>query len=392
MNAKTLAHNIQADLRSAVKMDVKRSHIHEAIAAALGYSSNAAMLSRGILCPMSPSLAQHQGLDALAISRRMAALGYPNGSLAEVAQSIAAAIEKSGLRVLPLDLVLRVLLDGQTELYDWDLAPQSDKPDSESVFDDDSHEDIDEEDRHERQRDDDRYLDLHSEDVISALDLAIERADGRAHLCKALLFADGSDSFDGPGPNDGRYWHEKQQSGEKLEGVEKEWADDYGRRKDGQQNAEFHLKAAADLRQADALLLMADRYGDPRFFELHNPQVHADPATVARVADHMGYLDAATAWLELAAEAGDIGAMRELIRDRQSNDPLKCWTWFHLAKLHGKDLTMDDYRAIHEDGSLYDDDVGGPLFAEGEDGVELPDADASVQRLAEASAREIFAR
>lgn len=392
MNAKTLAHNIQAELRSAIKMDVKRSHIHEAIAAALGYSSNAAMLSRGVLCPMPPSLAQHQGLDAVAISRRMAAFGYPNATLTEVAKSIAAAIEKSGVRVLPLDLALKLLLDGQTELYDWDLVTQTEKPSSESFFDYDLHEDLDEEDRHERQRDHDRYLDLHSEDVISALDLAIQRADGRAHLCKALLLADGSDSFDGSGPNDGRFWHEEQQSGQMLEGVEKEWADDYGRRKDGQQNAEFHLKAAAELRQADALLLMADRYGDPRFFELHKPRVHADPAMVARVAEHMGYLDAATAWLEFAAEAGDIGAMRELIRDRQSNDPLKCWTWFHLAKLHGKDLTRDDYRAIHEDGSPYDDDVGGPLFAEGEDGVEMPDAEVSLQRLAEASALEIFTR
>lgn len=392
MNAKTLAHKIQTELRSAVKMDVKRSHIHEAIAAALGYRSNAAMLSQGILCSMPPSLAQHQGLDALAVSRRMAAFGYTSAALAEVAQSIAAAIEKSGVRVLPLDVALKLLLDGQTELYDWDLATQNDKPNSESVFEYDSHEDLDEEDRREQQRDDDRYLDLRSEDVISALDLAIQRADGRAHLCKALLLADGSDSFDGSGLNDGRFWHEKQQSGQRMEGVEKEWADDYRRRKEAEQNAAFHLKAAAELRQADALLLMADRYGDPRFFELHNPQVHADPAMVARVADHMGYLDAATAWLELAAEAGDIGAMRELIRDRQSNDTLKCWTWFHLAKLHGKDLTRDDYRAIHEDGSLYDDDVGGPLFAEGEDGVELPDADASLRRIAEASALEIFVR
>ena len=391
MNAKTLAHNIQAELRSAIKMDVKRSHIHEAIAAALGQGSNAAMLSRGPLCPMPRSLTHHQGLNELAISRRMAALGYPDTLLAEVAHRIAAAIERSGLRVLPLDLVLRVLLDGQPELYDWALAPILEDQADKKTFDDDSQDDLVEEDWHERQHED-SYLDLHSDEVLLALDLAIERADGRAHLCKALLLADGSDSFDESGSTDGRYWHEKQQSGQLLEGVEKEWADDYKRREDARQQAKFHLEAAADLRQADALLLMADRYGDPRFFELHKPQVHADPAWVAQVAEHMGHLDAATAWLELAAEAGDIGAMRELIRDRHSNDPLKCWTWFHLAKLHGKDLTRDEYRAIHEDGSPYDDDVGGPLFAEGEDGVELPETAEAIRQVAEASALEIFAR
>lgn len=251
MNAKTLAHNIQAELRSAIKMDVKRSHIHEAIAAALGHDSNAAMLSLGTLCPMPPGLTQHQGLNELAISRRMAAFGYPDALLPEVAHHIAAATELSGLRVLPLDLVLRLLLDGQTELYGWDLASPSENQDDKSAFDDDSQGNLVEEDWRERQREN-LYLDLHSEEVISALDLAIGRADGRAHLCKALLLANGSDSFDGSGPNDGRYWYEKQQSGQLLEGVEKEWADDYRRREDAQRQAQFHLEAAADLRQETA--------------------------------------------------------------------------------------------------------------------------------------------
>ena len=106
----------------------------------------------------------------------------------------------------------------------------------------------------------------------------------------------------------------------------------------------------------------------------------------------MGRHDKALMWLECAAEEGDMRAMRELIEDRQTDDPLKCWTWFHLAKLHGRDLTVDDYRAVHEDGSDYDDDVGGNMFAVGEDGVELPAASQEVVQLSRRQAEEIFRR
>ena len=82
--------------------------------------------------------------------------------------------------------------------------------------------------------------------------------------------------------------------------------------------------------------------------------------------------------------------MRHLVQNAHSNDPLKAWTWFYLAKLHGTDLTRDNYRAIHESGAAYDDDVGGPIFAEGEDGVELPFADEQTKLNANAMAQSLF--
>lgn len=397
MNAKTLAHSIHVGLHEATGMDVKRSHVHELIAAALGCGSHAAMLARGVLCAMPPALAQRQILDGPATSRRACALGYPPAVADEVGRFVLAAVEQGGLRLLPLDLVLGLLLGGRTELYGSDLAPEahgldaSAQEDEEDEQDDlEYNEDLAEESWRARERQDmAAVIDLASEEVISALNAAIERADGRAHLAMALLLVNDSDAHPSSS-SDGRHWYDREQMGHVLRGVEKEWADGYRQRVDTQQRATAHFAAAGDLRQPDALLLLAQRYGDPRFFELQRPQVYADPVFVARLADRLGYPEAEVVWLELAAERGSMRAMRELIQEKQSSDPLKCWTWFYLAKLHGTDLTKCDYHAIHEDGSPYDDDVGGPLFADGEDGVELPEADDVTRQMAEARASKLF--
>ena len=61
--------------------------------------------------------------------------------------------------------------------------------------------------------------------------------------------------------------------------------------------------------------------------------------------------------------------MRELIEGCNSGNLEQCWTWFYLAERFGTHLFADQYKAIHKDGSRYDDDVGGPLFVTGDDGT-----------------------
>jgi hypothetical protein len=287
-----------------------------------------------------------------------------------------------------LDLLLERLLEGERELYWEDFAMES----SAEARDQDFDEDDEEAWRAKWQAQEEAYLELDSAEVVEALLEAAGRRDGRAHLALALLADDelleGADF--GRTSADGRYWYERQLDGAVLTGVEKEWAEHYASLRNGRQSAEHHLSAAADLGQHDALLLIAEKDGDTRFFDLPDPKVHADPYEVSTLADRMGRHDQALMWLEEAAQAGDMRAMRELIEDRQADDPLKCWTWFHLAKLHGKDLTLDDYRAVHEDGSDYDDDVGGNMFAVGEDGLDLPTASDEIQEVARRRAVEIF--
>ncbi|MGT2430707.1 hypothetical protein ACU4HD_22210 [Cupriavidus basilensis] len=74
-------------------------------------------------------------------------------------------------------------------------------------------------------------------------------------------------------------------------------------------------------------------------------------------------------------------------------DLQRCWTWIYLAALFGTDLTEDDYYAIDEHGSPYDDDVGGPAYVGGQDGVKLDpiglEQDAAARLAAERLFREI---
>lgn len=79
--------------------------------------------------------------------------------------------------------------------------------------------------------------------------------------------------------------------------------------------------------------------------------------------------------------------MLQLIKEHDHGDLLRCWTWVYLSQLVGTDLTRDVHYAINEDGSDYDDDVGGPAYVAGRDGVDLellgPEQDASARLAAQ---------
>ncbi|KPU89193.1 hypothetical protein APR50_33840 [Variovorax paradoxus] len=388
MNVKILAYGLQQDLRQAAGLSVNRSHIYELIAAALGAGSYAALVVEGLVLKLPTHMAAQRSLDVEGIVARARALNQAPLAAGAIAKAVRSGLEQASVGLVPLDLMLERLLDERYELFEDDLMVRAVGEKHDDL------DELDEEGWRERWQAQEEALDLSATEVREALGAAAERGDGRAHLALALL--EGmvllEDIEGGNSGADGRYWYERQQKGEVFTGVEKEWADGYASRRSGRQSAEQHLAAAADLGQHDALLLLAARTGDARFFDLPDPQVHADPYEVATLADRMGQHDAALMWLEAAAMAGDLQAMRELIEDRQTGDPLKCWTWFHLAKLHGKDLTLDDYHAVHEDGSAYDDDVGGNMFAVGEDGVELPSASEELQAQARRLAKSIYER
>lgn len=86
------------------------------------------------------------------------------------------------------------------------------------------------------------------------------------------------------------------------------------------------------------------------------------------------------------AKHGESVGRRCLELDYDRLNLQQCWTWFYLAELLGTDLAKDEYRAINEDGSDYDDDVGGSAYVGGRGGVELEaidaEADAKARRAA----------
>ena len=88
-------------------------------------------------------------------------------------------------------------------------------------------------------------------------------------------------------------------------------------------------------------------------------------------------------WLAIAAEAGDIEAMRRLIEEFDHEDQQQCWTWIYLALLLETDLTKNDYYAIYE---------GGNMYPAGQDGVKLAPLNADQDAIAQQNAKELFER
>jgi hypothetical protein len=203
----------------------------------------------------------------------------------------------------------------------------------------------------------------------------------------ALICAPGEDDEPEAGSS---YWYSQEQQGRVLTGVEKEWADAHTQRLRTEELYAHHLREAARLGCDDALLDLAERFDDHAFFETAQRTVMEDPARVAEIATRLGRRKDAKRWLTIAAEAGDTEAMRQLIEGHCRDDLEQCWMWVYLARLLGTDLMRDEYYAINEDGTPYDDDVGGPAFVDGRDGVKLAPLDATADAAARYVAEQRF--
>ena len=187
------------------------------------------------------------------------------------------------------------------------------------------------------------------------------------------------------------YWYERAKAGWILSGVEKEWADAHVLTLSKAEKHEQHLREAARLGHPEALLDLAELYGDPVLFSHDLNESRVDVARVAAIAENLNRPEDAHKWLTMAAKSGDVQAMLRLIEDYDHDNLFQCWIWAYLSRLVGTDLTADDYRAIHEDGSVYDEDVGGPLFVDGRGGLDLEPITAEQDAIARRSALDIFA-
>ena len=90
------------------------------------------------------------------------------------------------------------------------------------------------------------------------------------------------------------------------------------------------------------------------------------------------------------AGSGDTDAMLQLIEEYNHADLQRCWAWVYLSRLVGTDLTQDAHYAINEDGSDYDDDVGGPAYVAGRDGLDLEPLDPAQDAAARLAAQKLF--
>lgn len=234
--------------------------------------------------------------------------------------------------------------------------------------------------------------------LLDGLATAAGKGNALAHYALALIHDPGED--DDEGEVGSPYWYSQAQQVRALAGVEKEWADTHARHLVKAEKYARHLREAARLGNDDALLDLAERFDDPSFYERSrdDPSFYempcgsiVDPVKVAEIAERLGREKDARHWLRIAAEAGDTEAMRRLIEEYDRDDMQQCWIWFHLAQSVGTDLTKNEYYIINEDGSRYDDDVGGPVFVGG-GGVKLEPLDAERDAAARHAAERLFER
>jgi hypothetical protein len=223
--------------------------------------------------------------------------------------------------------------------------------------------------------------------LLDGLAAAASKGNALAHYALALIHA--PDDEDDPDAGSS-YWYSQGQQGRVLTGVEKEWAEAHEARLAQAEKYSRHLREASRLGNQDALLDLADRFDDPSFFEQSRHGVDADPAAIAAIAERMGRTSDAKDWLTLAAERGDTDAMLQLIEEHDQGDLQRCWTWVYLSQLVGTDLTRDAHYAINEDGSDYDDDVGGPAYVAGRDGVDLEPLAPAQDAAARLAAQKLF--
>lgn len=90
-------------------------------------------------------------------------------------------------------------------------------------------------------------------------------------------------------------------------------------------------------------------------------------------------------WLQSATE-----------RALAAGDALRAWTWQYLALENGHDLTSSTMSARHDggdhDGEPYDDDFGGAMYVDGDEGLVLPDLSPAGHQAAKAKAKELVSK
>ncbi|MGY0556697.1 hypothetical protein [Lysobacter sp. A421] len=359
MTVKELAHSAQQHLQARTGGSFKRTHIYELLAASFGFNSYAALSVDTVLTEFR-SNDKRDALQSTLIKQRCIELGYRPDTATLAAVTLESFLAERQLGVASI-----------SSLTNWLRGGWSDQDD-------------------DFEGDQDELFDLADEDgfrpvLLDGLDAAARKGNALAHYALALIHAPDDDP-DAANP----YWYSQEQQGRILAGVQKEWAEAYVANLAKTEKCVHHLREAGRLGNEDALLDLAEQFDDPSFFEQPRRAVGADPAEVAAIAESLGRAADARHWLTVAAESGDTDAMLQLIEEHDQGDLLRCWTWAYLSQLVGRDLTRDAHYAINEDGSEYDDDVGGPAYVAGRDGIDLKPLSAEQDATARLAARDLF--
>lgn len=399
MTLKALAHLAQQTLQTRTGCPVKRSHVHELLAAAFGHGSWAAFLSESVLADADVGSAPTGGLPGLV--GRAVQLGYPQPAATTLATTVLAFVAEHGLAAVPWADLRAALLP----------APSiDDSGDLDANDEDDSDDWDDEPDAEAPVAGPARSQLLASPLLLSSLEQAAAASNPQAHHLLASLLRCGR-----PNP----YLYEESLKGRVLTTIERGWVDDYLRLEPQYRKYEEHLKAAALGGVRAAALEYGKAFEAPEFIAMADRMTgEVDALEMARVAPSE---ESRERWLRTAAQQGSRSALETLAangdewaedqvalwadghwlraaaeRAIDAGDALRAWTWQYLALERGADLTRSTMASYHDggqrDGQFYDSDFGGPLYAAGDEALELPELDRPSHRAAKAKAREFAGR
>ena len=351
MSIKQLCFDAHTQLRDQHGIAVRRTHLYELLAALLGFNSHAALAADAVIGQVRQ--AWKFTSDNLArLSERCLALGYPTAESQRIAETITALAETHRLIAVDVKDLVKLVSGGADA---WDVDDEE-MPDDVGIVQASPWQDAPD-------------LELDSPLLIDALEQLAAKDHADAHYALALLL-----QREPPEERDG-HWYRQQLAGRRLDGPEKEWADDYAAALAQFDQYGQHLAAAARLGRSDAALEWAELTGKKADFR-HALSLAApeDAARLLDLVDRFGASTTVVPLLRQAALAGDVEAMRRLAEEIEP-DPVEAWTWVHLARLCGTDLTRME--AVYEDGSPADDDLPGNIFAVG--GINVPDISVEQQ-------------
>ena len=354
MTIKAIAFSAQQRVAERCGIKLHRSQVYESLAAAFSYASYASLCVDATFDVGPPGRLVEPRMTT-SVARRLSELGFPELPSLQLASELATVVSEHGLRAVRIDHVID------------SFAPVSHAQTASDAIGADPGEGYD---------DAPAIEDLHGEDwdvsgfLVSGLEAAAKRGNPKAHYALALIL-----KADDETPVGSSYWHDRQLQGDQLSDVQLEWAGAHRDATEREAKRLRHLGEAARLGHPDACVDAAEEFEDPAYLKMIGRAAVRDPARASEIAAALGQLDPARTWCSIAAQGGDIEAVRHMIELFDRGDLLRRWTWVHFARLLGTDLTQDDYHLVNEDGSDYDDELGGPGFPVGVEGVDLPALD-----------------
>lgn len=375
MTIKQYAFHVHAYLRAQGSASLTRSQVHELLAAAAGFATHAAFHHQAAWCDVAwrdTVLAPDQDR----VIQRCLHFGLSPEEAARAAQSLVSFLDASGYAPVRFEELIAALASDEDERADADEAVSPVVAERLSIA------------LISRMQQGFDALLGELPLLLEGLEAAAARGIAAAHLATAYML----EPYGGlPDEDVRRFGRELRLRGQwSAEPVGfAEIAAGADRFVPVVAKHRYHLLAAARGGDRRAMLLTAERYDDPGALELE-PSDEMDAYDMADLADSHGRPELAYRWLTVLAHEGDVSAMRALIEDR-GETPFRAWVWMHLSRMLGRDLSQNRHEAINEDGTPYDDDVGGPAYVGGVDGIELAPLADEENRRAKEEAAQLFA-